>query len=74
LVNTNNINTANNVPADGAIEGGGTLRDYGRRQSGARTLPDTARNTVTDIQLNQSTVQAGGSFEVSQESPDEDQH
>ncbi len=29
-------------------------------------LPDSARNTVTDIQLNQSTIQAGASFAVSQ--------
>src|SRR5213075_986579 len=29
-------------------------------------LPDIARNTVTDIQLNQSTLQAGASFALSQ--------
>ena len=66
LANTNNINTATG-PANGGwrIEGGGTLRILGDGSLGA-PLPDSARNTVTDIQLNQSTVQAGASFTLSQ--------
>src|SRR5512138_2755256 len=43
----------------------GTLRIMGDGSLGA-PLPDIARNTVTDIQLNQSTLQAGDSFVVSQ--------
>jgi fibronectin-binding autotransporter adhesin len=65
LGNTNNLNTANTVAGGWRIEGGGTLRIMGDGSLGA-PLPDTARNTVTDIQLNQSTIQAGASFEVSQ--------
>jgi autotransporter-associated beta strand protein len=65
LANTNNSNTANTVAGGWRIEGGGTLRLMGDGSLGA-PLPDTARNTVTDIQLNQSTIQAGASFEVSQ--------
>ena len=65
LANTNNLNLANSTAGGWRIEGGGTLRIMGDGSLGA-PLPDTARNTVTDIQLNQSTVQAGASFAVSQ--------
>jgi len=65
LANTNNVNTANTVAGGWRIEGGGTLRIMADESLGA-PLPDTARNTVTDIQLNQSTIQAGASFAVSQ--------
>jgi autotransporter-associated beta strand protein len=65
LANTNNINTANSAAGGWRIEGGGTLRIMADESLGA-PLPDTARNTVTDIQLNQATIQAGGSFAVSQ--------
>ena len=65
LSNTNNVNTANTAAGGWRIEGGGTLRITADGSLGA-PLPDAARNTVTDIQLNQSTIQAGGSFEVSQ--------
>ncbi|HEY5914702.1 MAG TPA: autotransporter-associated beta strand repeat-containing protein [Verrucomicrobiae bacterium] len=63
LANTNNINTANTVAGGWRIEGGGTLRASADGSLGA-PLSDTARNTVTDIQLNQSTFQAGASFAV----------
>src|SRR4030095_3398626 len=43
----------------------GTLRINGDGSLGA-PLPDAARNAVTDIQLNQSTIQVGASFVVSQ--------
>lgn len=65
LSNTNNVNTASTVAGGWRIEGGGTLRITADGSLGA-PLPDAARNTVTDIQLNQSTIQAGGSFAVSQ--------
>jgi autotransporter-associated beta strand protein len=65
LSNTNNLNTANTVAGGWRLEGGGTLRILGDGSLGA-PLPDLARNTVTDIQLNQSTIQAGASFAVSQ--------
>ena len=65
LANTNNLNTATNSAGGWRIEGGGTLRISADRSLGA-PLPDIARNTITDIQLNQSTIQAGASFEVSQ--------
>jgi fibronectin-binding autotransporter adhesin len=65
LGNTNNLNTANTVAGGWRIEGGGTLRIMADNSLGA-PLPDIARNTVTDIQLNQSTIQAGASFAVSQ--------
>jgi fibronectin-binding autotransporter adhesin len=64
LANTANINTANTVAGGWRIEGG-TLRILGDGSLGA-PLPDIARNTVTDIQLNQATIQAGASFAVSQ--------
>jgi len=65
LSNVNNTNTATSTSGGWRIEGGGTLRITGDGSLGA-PLPDTARNTVTDIQLNQSTIQAGASFELSQ--------
>jgi autotransporter-associated beta strand protein len=65
LANTNNLNTANSAAGGWRIEGGGTLRIMGDGSLGA-PLPDAARNTVTDIQLNQSTIQAGADFAVSQ--------
>jgi autotransporter-associated beta strand protein len=65
LSNTNNLNTANTAAGGWRIEGGGTLRLLGDGSLGV-PLPDTARNTVTDIQFNQSTIQAGASFAVSQ--------
>src|SRR6185503_8473626 len=64
LSNSNNVNTATTSAGGWRIDGG-TLRINGDGSLGA-PLPDTARNTVTDIQLNQSTIQAGGSFVVSQ--------
>ena len=65
LANTNNLNTANTAAGGWRIEGGGTLRILGDASLGA-ALPDTARNTVSDIQFNQSTIQAGASFVVTQ--------
>jgi autotransporter-associated beta strand protein len=65
LANPANINTANAVAGGWRIEGGGTLHISADESLGA-PLPDAARNTVTDIQLNQSTLQAGASFAVSQ--------
>ncbi len=65
LDNPANVNTANAVAGGWRIEGGGTLHIRADESLGA-PLPDAARNTVTDIQLNQSTIQAGASFAVSQ--------
>lgn len=63
LSNTNNINTATNTAGGWRFEGGGILRINADGSLGA-SLPDTARNTVTDIQLNQSTIQAGATFDL----------
>lgn len=63
LSNTANINTANAVAGGWRIDGG-ILRIVGDQSLGA-PLPDSARNTVTDIQINQGTIQAGASFELS---------
>src|SRR5262245_53782327 len=63
LANTNNLNTATTNGGGWRIEGGGVLRLMGDGSLGA-PLPDSARNTVTDIQLNQSAIQAGASFEL----------
>ncbi len=63
LSNSANINTANTVAGGWRIEGGGTLRIIADGSLGA-PLPDSARNTVTDIQFNQSTIQAGADLEV----------
>jgi len=65
LANPANINTANTVAGGWRIEGGGTLHISADGSLG-EPLPDAARNTVTDIQLNQSTIQAGASFAVAQ--------
>src|SRR5207249_4247819 len=65
LSNPANINTASTVAGGWRIEGGGMLRIVADGSLGA-PLPDTARNTITDIQLNQSTIEAGASFVVSQ--------
>jgi len=64
LSNAANINTANTVAGGWRIEGGGTLHIVGDGSLGA-PLPDSARNTITDIQLNHSTIRAGSSFDVS---------
>lgn len=64
LGSTNNVNTANTVAGGWRIESG-TLRIMGDESLGA-PLPDTARNTVTDIQLNWGAIQAGASFVLSQ--------
>jgi fibronectin-binding autotransporter adhesin len=64
LGNTDNANTATSAVGGWRVEGGGTLRILGDTSLGA-PLPDTARNTITDIQLNQSTIQAGASFDLS---------
>ena len=63
LSNPANVNTANTTAGGWRIEGGGTLRINADRSLGA-PLPDSARNTITDIQLNQSTIQAGASFDL----------
>jgi autotransporter-associated beta strand protein len=63
LSNPGNLNTASTSGGGWRIEGGGTLHIRADGSLGA-PLPDTARNTVTDIQLNQSTIQAGASFAV----------
>jgi autotransporter-associated beta strand protein len=62
LSNTANVNTANTVEGGWRIDGG-ILRIAADQSLGA-PLPDAARNTVTDIQLNQATLQFGGSFEI----------
>src|SRR5262245_37840754 len=59
------MNTAETDAGGWRIERGGTHRLMGNVSLDA-PLPDAARNTVTDIQLNQSTIQAGASFTVSQ--------
>jgi autotransporter-associated beta strand protein len=64
LANPANINTANTVAGGWRLEGGSTLRINADSSLGA-PLPDIARNTVTDIQLNQSTIQAAATFAVS---------
>ena len=65
LANTNNLNTADTNSGGWRIEGGGTLVISADTCLGA-TLPDIARNTVTDIQFNQSTIRAGATFAISQ--------
>jgi len=63
LANPANVNTANTAAGGWRIEDGGTLRISADGSLGA-PLPDIARNTVTDIQLNQSTIQAGATFDL----------
>ncbi|PWU12303.1 MAG: hypothetical protein C5B50_21660 [Verrucomicrobia bacterium] len=65
LANTNNLNNATTNGGGWRIEGGGTLQISADTSLGA-ALPDTARNTVTDISFNQSTIQAGTSLVISQ--------
>lgn len=65
LSNADNLNTATTNGGGWRIEGGGTLRLSADGCLGA-SLPDEARNTVTAIQFNQSTIQADASFTVSQ--------
>jgi autotransporter-associated beta strand protein len=62
LSNTANVNTADATAGGWRIDGG-TLRLSADQSLGA-PLPDAARNTVTDIQLNQSTIQFGASMTV----------
>jgi autotransporter-associated beta strand protein len=64
LSNPSNINTATTNGGGWRIEEGGTLVLSADESLGA-PLPDTARNSITDIQLNQSTIQAGASFDLS---------
>jgi autotransporter-associated beta strand protein len=63
LANPANVNTATTTAGGWRIEGGGILRVLADGSLGV-PLPDAARNTITDIQLNQSTFQAGASFAV----------
>ncbi len=65
LANAANLNTATTNGGGWRIEGGGKLRLTADGCLGA-ALPDEARNTVTGIQFNQSTVQADTTFTVSQ--------
>src|ERR1051325_3794675 len=60
LSNTNNLNTATNTAGGWRIEGGGTLRLLADGSLGA-----PLSSIITDIQLNQSTIQAGASFSLS---------
>jgi autotransporter-associated beta strand protein len=64
LSNPSNINTATTTNGGWRIEEGGTLVITADESLGA-ALPDGARNTITDIQLNQSTIQAAASFDLS---------
>jgi autotransporter-associated beta strand protein len=63
LTNTANTNTATTSDGGWRIDGG-TLRISSDASLGA-PLPDEATNTVTDIQLNQSTIQFDASFDIS---------
>jgi autotransporter-associated beta strand protein len=62
LANSSNVNTADTTAGGWRIDGG-TLRIAGDGSLGA-PLPDAARNTVTDIQLNQSTIQFAAPTEI----------
>jgi autotransporter-associated beta strand protein len=62
LANSSNTNTADTTAGGWRIDGG-TLRISGDGSLGA-PLPDSARNTVTDIQLNQSTIQFAAPTEI----------
>ena len=63
LSNPANLNTATTSAGGWRIEGG-TVRIAGDGSLGA-PLPDSARNSITDIQLNQGTIQADASFDLS---------
>lgn len=65
LANSSNANTADTTGGGWRIEGGGTLVISSDTALGA-PLPDTARNTVTDIQFNQSTIKFGADIVLSQ--------
>ena len=65
LANNNNTNTADTTGGGWKIEGGGTLVISSDTALGA-ALPDAARNTVTDIQFNQSTIKFGADMTLSQ--------
>jgi fibronectin-binding autotransporter adhesin len=65
LANNNNTNTADTTGGGWRIEGGGTLVISADTALGA-PLPDTARNTVTDIQFNQSTIRFDANMDLSQ--------
>jgi autotransporter-associated beta strand protein len=64
LSNPSNLNTATTTNGGWRLEEGGTLVIAADESLGA-PLPDEARNTITDIQLNQSTIQAAASFDLS---------
>lgn len=64
LANNSNTNTADTTGGGWRIEGGGTLVVSSDTALGA-ALPDSARNTVTDIQLNQSTIKFGADMDLS---------
>src|SRR4029079_1017054 len=65
LANNNNTNTADTTGGGWRIAGGGTPVISADTALGA-TLPDSARNTVTDIQFNQSTIRFGADMILSQ--------
>jgi fibronectin-binding autotransporter adhesin len=65
LANNSNTNTATTTEGGWRIDGGGILNISADTALGA-SLPDTARNTVTDIQFNQSTIQFGADMTLSQ--------
>jgi autotransporter-associated beta strand protein len=65
LANNSNTNTADTTGGGWRIEGGGTLVISADNALGA-SLPDSARNTVTDIQFNQSTIKFGADMTLSQ--------
>ena len=65
LGNNSNVNTADMTGGGWRIEGGGILNISADTALGA-ALPDAARNTVTDIQLNQSTIQFVADMVLSQ--------
>ncbi len=65
LANPNNANTADTTSGGWRIEGGGVLAIAADTSLGA-TLPDSARNTVTDIQFNQSTIRFDADMTVTQ--------
>jgi fibronectin-binding autotransporter adhesin len=65
LANNNNTNTADTTGGGWRVEGGGVLVISADTALGA-ALPDIARNTVTDIQFNQSTIRFGADMTLSQ--------
>jgi fibronectin-binding autotransporter adhesin len=65
LANNSNTNTVDTTGGGWRIEGGGTLEISSDTALGA-ALPDSARNTVTEIQLNQSIIKFGADMILSQ--------